>query len=210
MKDFVINLLYGERLWATLIGTVSGGLIAYFFNRKLQSSKEKRNKSREEEENNKQKFRKLKTTLFALERNARYLTMSKLLLTEHARENASNMISPYLDSRAYHHELVDFIGSEEINHLYLIEYGLKEIISRIDFLNEMKKETFRTLIIANILNKDTNSLKYNHYLTAEDVVNKEILSLIDPLLIHIEVFCHDMEQYARNEFPMEDLDTQSS
>ena len=81
------------------------------------------------------------TTLFSLERNARQLAISKLLLTEHARENSSNIISPYLDSTAYHHELVDFIDPKEINQLYLIEYILKEVIFRIDFLNGMKKET---------------------------------------------------------------------
>lgn len=180
-----------------LVAAASGGAISYFFNLKLQTIKEKKDKLKEEEENKKQQFRNLKTTLLSLERNARQLSVCKMLLTEHKRENASNIVSPYLDNKAYHHELVDFIDPHEINHLYVIESSFKEISSRIEFINEIRKETLKLLFISNTVEKKS------HYLFFENKLNKEIISIIDPLLIHIKLFCTKMEEYAKDEFPAE-------
>ena len=203
LADIIIKFLSSEKLWTTIIGTFTGGLFAYLFNLNLQKIKEKSDNHKKQEIDKKKNFTNLKTTLFSLERNARHLKASKILFTEHNRENASNTISPYLDNRSYHQELDNFLDSEEINLLYFIEYGFKEIISKIDLTNEIKKESFKSLLLSDTLNKEENYLK--KYLNSEEIINKDIITIIDPLIIHIKIFCDNMERYMKNEFPEEKI-----
>lgn len=204
VMSWLIDFLSCERLWTTIIGTISGGMITYYVNSKLQSLREERECRNEEEKNKGKDFEKICIVLYALERNARHLFVCYHLLTDHYQKNGTNDPILNLDPSDFHKDILSLLDHMDINHLYIIEYSIKNLIKERDQIWEIKTELIKSSIIdSHQANKHKEIV--NSYLEREKILLENIYKQLFPLIIHIKFFCTQIVDKLKSQYPTKEL-----